>query len=113
MGDDAGSAEQRSVERAAANESTFRKANEDLDRARGELGLDGATPFLCECEEERCTTLLFLTGSEYSEARAKPNRFVLAPEHPYTMGTTVLSDSRYMLVEKHGKAGEIAEEEAR
>ena len=105
-------AEKRSVERAAANETTFRKANEDLDETRAELGLDGATPFICECEEEGCTTLLFLTGDEYGEARAKPNRFVLAPGHPYTMGTTVLSDSRYILVEKHGKAGEIAEQEA-
>ena len=110
--DEAGSTKDKSAERAAANESTFREANEDLAKSRARLGLDGRTPFLCECQEETCTTLLSLTEDEYRQVRAKPNRFVLAPGHPYTLGVPVLSNSRYVLVEKHGKAREVAEREA-
>jgi hypothetical protein len=39
----------RSVERAAANELAFRKANQDIDRARAELEFTGErTPYICE-----------------------------------------------------------------
>ena len=92
--------EKRSAERAAANEVTFRKANEELRRRRDEFELDGTTPFLCECEEESCTTLLRLTPKEYGEARAETSRFVLAPDHPYTNGTVVSENERFMLVDK-------------
>jgi hypothetical protein len=92
--------EKRSAERAAANEVTFRQANEELRRRRDALGLDGTTPFLCECEEESCTTLLHLTAQEYGEARAEASRFVLAPDHPFTNGTVVAENERFILVDK-------------
>ena len=92
--------EKRSAERAAANEVTFRQANEELRRRREEFRLDGTTPFLCECEEESCTTLLHLTAEEYGAARAEDSRFVLAPDHPYTNGTVVSQNERFMLVDK-------------
>jgi hypothetical protein len=102
--------EDKSVERAAENEATFRDANEKLEERRIELELDGTTPFICECEEESCTTLVMLTGEEYEEIRSESNRFVLSPGHSFRMGEVVAENGRFMTVEKHGKAAEIAEE---
>ena len=99
----------KSVERAAKNEVAFREANEKLEERRIELEIEGATPFICECEEESCTTLVMLSGEEYEEIRSKPNRFVLSPGHSFRLGEIVAENGRFMTVDKHGKAGEIAE----
>ena len=72
-----------SAERAAENESIFRNANERVEEQLGELTLEeGRSPFLCECEDVRCRTMLRLTREEYEHVRSEPNRFVLAPGHP-------------------------------
>jgi hypothetical protein len=102
----------RSVERAATNETIFRDANERLRERRDELELDGATPFICECEEESCTTLIFATATEYESVRAEVRRFMLAPGHPFTLGEIISTNDRFVTVDKHGRAGEIAEERA-
>jgi len=39
------------VERKAENEAIFRDANERIRAVRGELAIDGKTPFFCECED--------------------------------------------------------------
>jgi hypothetical protein len=103
-------AKDRSVERAAENETRFRDANEKLEERRTELELDGATPFICECEEETCTALVLLSAEEYEEIRSKSNRFVLSPGHTFRMGEVVAENGRFMTVDKQGKAAEIAEE---
>ena len=102
----------RSVARAAENEVVFRNANQEIERRRAELEVPGFTPFLCECEEERCKSLLFLSQEEYTEARTKPNWFILAPGHTFRTGTIRSSTDRFDLVEKDGLAKEIAEREA-
>jgi hypothetical protein len=102
---------ERSVARAAQNEVAFRNANQEIEQRRAELELDGPTPFLCECEEEQCQTLLFLSLDEYVGARKKPNWFVLAPGHEFRSGTIRSSNEHFMVVEKHGLAKEISERE--
>jgi hypothetical protein len=102
----------RSVARAAENEVIFRNANQEIERRRAELEVPGLTPFLCECEDESCKTLIFLSQEEYADARTKPNWFILAPGHPFLSGTVRSSTDRFMLVEKHGLAKEIAEQAA-
>ncbi len=101
--------EDRSVERAAENEAAFRDSNEKLEERRIELEIEGVTPFICECGQESCTTLVMLSGEEYEEIRSKPNRFVLSPGHSFQMGEIVAENGRFMTVDKHGKAAEIAE----
>jgi hypothetical protein len=47
----------RSVARAVETLVLFRNANEHLGAKADELGVDGQrTPYLCECEDARCTT---------------------------------------------------------
>ena len=103
--------ERRSAERSAENESIFRDANEALRAKRDELELvDGATPFFCECENEACRDLVFLSLDEYERVRAKSNRFFIVPGHDVTHSTIAEEHERYVVTEKVGEAGELAEE---
>ena len=102
----------RSVARAAENEVLFRNANQEIEQRRAALDVPGLTPFLCECEDESCKALIFLNQEEYAEARTKPNWFILASGHPFRTGTIRSSTDRFILVEKHGLAKEIAERDA-
>jgi len=99
---------QTSEERAARNEVAFRDANESIDARRRELELGGATPYLCECDDEGCTQLVRLTLSQYRDVRSGPRRFVIAPGHS-TSGNVVADHAAYVVVEKDGIGGEIAE----
>ena len=103
---------ERSVARAAENEVIFRNANQEIERRRAELKVPGLTPFLCECEEESCKSLIFLNQEEYSDARTKPNWFILSPGHTFRSGTIRSTTDRFMLVEKDGLAKEVAEKDA-
>jgi hypothetical protein len=100
-----------SIERAALNEVRFREANEHIERRRSELGVEERAPYLCECEEEMCTVVVRLSPAEYREARATPRRFVLAVGHPFREGEIVAERGNYMIVEKEGESGRIAEGE--
>jgi hypothetical protein len=100
-----------SIERAARNETVFRDANELLEARREELStISGRTPFLCECADPRCTGVIPLTLEEYRRVREQPNRFVLEPGHATAETDVVEQSERFVVVEKHGRAGEIAEE---
>ena len=102
----------RSAEQAAKNEATFRNANERLREKAGELGLgDARTPFLCECEEERCTEIVMLPRSEYEEVRAHPRRFVLAVGHRNDDDQVVRDGPGFEVIEKQGKEGELVEQQ--
>jgi hypothetical protein len=99
----------RSVERATRNELIFRRANEQIEDERRQLEVEGRVPFLCECEEEQCRELIQLTPAEYAEARVTPRHFLLVQGHPFEMGRIVSEHEAFMVVEKTGQAGEIAE----
>lgn len=99
-----------SAERAAENESIFRDANERVEERLGELTLEeGRSPFLCECEDLRCRELVRLTREEYESVRSRPNRFVVAHGHPFTDAQVVGESERFQVIEKMGRAGEVAE----
>src|SRR4051812_50219639 len=73
------------AERVARNDSTFRHANEQIERAAEPLGIE-PVPFLCECAEERCTEIVRLTLAQYEAVRAEPRWFVNAPGHEQSGG---------------------------
>jgi hypothetical protein len=101
----------RPAERAAANESTFREANERLERRADELVPgDSRTPFLCECEHERCTQVILLTRDEYEAVRAAPRTFALAVGHQSPNDRVLRELAGFVLVEKTGAEGELVEE---
>jgi hypothetical protein len=101
----------QSEERAARNEVSFRAANERLGEKRLELGADGRTPFLCECSDPECTELLQLSHAEYERVRSRANWFVAAVGHDDGIGQVVEAHDGYVVIEKGGFAGRIAEEE--
>jgi hypothetical protein len=101
----------RSDEQAAKNEAAFRDANERIAEKTDELGAwEGATPFLCECEDERCTQVVLLRRSEYEDVRAHPRRFVVAPGHQEA-DDQLIKDGDFTVIEKHGKEGELVEQQ--
>jgi hypothetical protein len=102
----------RSDERAAENEVIFRRANEEIDQRRRELDVDGRTPYICECENERCTHLIRLTLDEYQRIRSSRRQFLIADGHPYRDGRIVEDRGDWIIVEKQGVGGTIADRTA-
>jgi len=98
---------ERSVAQAAKNESTFRSVNERIEKKADELELDERTPFICECEDERCTDVLLLRRAEYEEVRAHSRRFVVAPGHQEDDDQLIQDEADFTVIEKHGEEGEL------
>ncbi len=100
-------------ERIARNDAIFRAANEDIRESAVEQEFHGLVPFICECAEETCTDIVQLTLSEYEDVRAHPRHFFNAWGHDAAAQGTVdvvNQRDRYVVVEKRGRAGEVAEE---
>jgi hypothetical protein len=100
-----------SVERAAENESTFREVNEKLEERADELEIgEGRTPYLCECDDARCTNVVLLTRDEYERVRAKPRTFVLVSGHQAQDDAMVEDGHEFVIVEKTGAKGPLVEQ---
>ena len=107
--------EQNSAQRVARNDARFRESNEQLRDAAASLDFerDELTPYLCECADLHCTTVLQLTAEEYEGVRRSPTRFINAHGHERTAqgwARVVEEHERYTVVEKVGEAAEIAAE---
>jgi hypothetical protein len=101
----------RSVERAAANEARFREANEQIQEKVVELGArEHPAPYLCECEEERCTTVVLLTAAEYEDVRSGSRRFVVASGHENPEDHVLGEHGAFTVIEKTGEEGRLVEE---
>ena len=103
------------AERVARNDALFREANERIRSTAQSMELDHseALPFLCECAEESCTTVLRLSQDEYEAVRAHPTHFINARGHADNgEGWVRVLDEfdRYTVVEKVGEAAEIVAE---
>jgi hypothetical protein len=96
-------------ERIAHNEAWSRSLNER--KAEWMSGRDPMAGFRCECWQADCSERILLSGSEWEMVRSRPNRFAVAPDHVADNIEAVIDEhSRFWLVEKYGKAGQIAEE---
>jgi hypothetical protein len=101
----------RSAQRAAENEATFREVNETLQEKASELGLSGGrTPYLCECDEERCTQVVLLIAEEYEQVRAGPRTFVVAVGHESPDDRVVRQSPDFVVIEKTGEKADVVEE---
>jgi len=98
----------------AENEARFRTANEKIEAARLRLDADPITvPFVCECGRIECLQTVRLTIAEYESVRSDGTCFVCVPGHEITVGGVgrVVEDTRsYVVVQKTGVAGEVAEQ---
>jgi hypothetical protein len=100
--------------RVARNESAFRAVNERIREVADRFAVGGELQqFVCECSWMGCSEPIQLTLAEYAAVRAEESRFAVAQEHHRPEFEHVVSRTeRYWVVEKHGLAELIAEEEA-
>ena len=99
-----------SHERIGHNEALSREINERIEAGRWP-GEDESPAFLCECARLGCNVLVELTIGEYEHIRADARRFVLAPGHELPETEFVVErHPAYVVVEKQGVAGTVAEE---
>jgi hypothetical protein len=105
--------EAETTRRIAENEARFRAANERVEEAWTRLGASEQTlPFVCECGRTDCLLVLRLTVDQYEQGRRNPRLFLCAPGHEITgddIGRVVQRESSFVIVEKLGEAGTIAE----
>jgi hypothetical protein len=103
------------AERVARNDARFRESNEKLLAVSQSLdfGQDELLPFLCECADLECTTILQLTPREYEQVRRNSVHFINAESHEASAAgwaRVVDEFDRYTIVEKVGDAGDLAAE---
>jgi hypothetical protein len=95
-------------ERIAYNEDWSRRLNE-----RKAAWLENgylAAGFRCECWEPNCAERISLSGREWRQVRSRSNRFAVAPGHVSSDIETVVEEHpNFWIVDKQGKAGEVAE----
>src|SRR5436190_8048884 len=102
----------RSPARRAANEATFRSANEQIERSAQNLDLtDASIPFICECEDEHCTEIVPLTLPEYERVRESSIRFFVSPGHQSEPDLVVAESGQYTTVEKTGEEARLVAEQ--
>jgi hypothetical protein len=96
-------------QRIAANEALFRQINERINQGHWQ-GEDNGIAFRCECARLGCNAMVSLNSEQYERVRANPRRFVLLPGHELLEHETVVErGDTYVVVEKLGEAGAIAE----
>jgi len=102
----------RTAERVARNDATFRAANEEIAQSAAGMDLE-RMPVICECAEERCTAIVRITPAEYETVRADPTHFINAPGHESNAGPHAVVVERkdgYVVVQKVGDAAAIVKE---
>ena len=96
--------------RAARNQAMFRAINERLTHGDAVAEITGGHMIACECADATCVQTLAIPTAEYQEVRREPRRFAVLPGHVYPDVETVIDESgSYVVVEKIGQAGEVAE----
>ena len=94
-------------ERIAKNNLIFREANEKI-RARADDAPLDRVPFLCECPDPECMTIVRLTLPEYQAIRADPGHFFTAAGHEQAevpLGRVVSREDAYVIVKKDVEEG--------
>jgi hypothetical protein len=96
----------------AKNEELFRTVNERIETLSQTVAEDDSMmEYLCECDRPDCYHRVKATRSEYEAVRAESTHFILLPGHEDSrVELVVLSNERFLIVEKRGAAGREADE---
>src|SRR5437868_5597460 len=99
-------------QRAARNEALFREVNENIARLEERYGGSATQAvFICECSSDSCTERVPVDEETYRRVREHPRRFVVLPGHvDDALESVVETHPSYVIVEKTGVAGEVAEQ---
>jgi hypothetical protein len=97
--------------RAARNQSLFRAVNERLEDLNHAFeSVSDTFTIACECADTTCVEMVQIKSEEYEAVRAEPRHFVVCPDHVYPDVEVVVREVEgFVVVEKMGLAGEIAE----
>jgi hypothetical protein len=105
-----GPVDARTERRAPWNEDLARETNEALERGISRADLDRLVRYRCECADITCGEAVQATLREYDKVRQSPRRFLVVAGHVMPeIETVVETTPRYLVVEKEGTAGEVAE----
>lgn len=98
-------------QRAARNEALFREVNQNIARLEERHGTTAATPvYICECATADCTAQLPIDPETYRRVRENSRMFFVLPGHQDPQLERVVEEHRdYLVVQKTGLAGEVAE----
>jgi hypothetical protein len=100
--------------RAARNQSLFREINERVKQLND--GFSMVLPvgeWICECADDTCVVPVELSAQEYEAVRADSKHFIVSASdaHVFPDVERVTERSeRYWVVEKFGRAGEVADQ---
>ena len=97
--------------RAARNQSLFRSVNERLEELNEAFASVTRTfTIACECADPSCVTMIEVEPTEYGAVRAEPHHFIVLQGHIIPEIEFIVRETdAYVVVEKIGLAGEIAE----
>jgi hypothetical protein len=94
----------------ARNELLFRQVNERIEQISGEERRAGELIILCECGHKECLEHVEIAPEDYEAVRRAGSHFVLLAGHEDPeMEDVVARHAGYVVVEKRGEAGELAE----
>jgi hypothetical protein len=95
--------------RMAANEMLARRVNEMVEYERPRNG-DASDHFVCECCNDDCAEVIDIEIAEYSRVRSHPRRFIVREGHDDPEIESVVERyPNYIVVQKRGEAGRLAE----
>jgi hypothetical protein len=99
-------------EAQARNEELFRNVNERIETLSQTVGQDDPLmQYLCECDSRGCYERVRATRGEYESVRGEPTHFiVLAGHQDPEVERVILSNDRFLVVEKQGAAARDAEQ---
>jgi hypothetical protein len=100
------------AERVGKNEAIFREANERIEQQAATAPME-LVPFICECADPGCTAIVRMTLGEYEQIRSDGRSFLNVPGHEANAlghSEVVRRGDGYVVVEKIGRAAEVAEE---
>ena len=97
-------------QRAARNESLFREVNKNIALLEERHGDSDEAVYICECANSGCAEQLAVEPEVYRRVRQESRWFLLVPGHEDPQIERVIERHRgYLIVEKTGAAGEVAE----
>jgi hypothetical protein len=99
-------------QRAARNEALFREVNDNIARLEERHGATTTEPvYLCECADSDCIGHLAIDPDDYRRVRGNPRLFIVLPGHEEPRIEQIVErHDGYLIVEKTGEAGEVAEQ---
>jgi hypothetical protein len=100
------------AERIARNDPIFRDVNEQINAKAKEHNTseEQAVPFICECADDHCTTIIPLSLGEYDDVRTDSRQFFTAFGHERFEGLVAIvsTNHNHLVVRKSGRARDIA-----